>query len=108
MTGRLRRTPRLSPISRVAPNQAFKTRSSRSPRGAPGMRYYLLTGAGFSANWGGWVASEAFEYLLGCPEILADDRLRDLLWDYQLKGGFEDALAELQTGHSAGFAQQWS
>jgi hypothetical protein len=72
------------------------------------MDYYLLTGAGFSANWGGWVASEAFEYLLGSPEILADDRLRDLLWDSQLKGGFEDALSELQVGHSAGFAQQWS
>lgn len=72
------------------------------------MQYYLLTGAGFSANWGGWVASEAFEYLLGCPEILADDRLRDLLWEYQLKGGFEDALTELQVGRSAGFAQQWS
>jgi Prophage CP4-57 regulatory protein (AlpA) len=28
-------------------------------------------------------------------QILADDRLRDLLWDCQLKGGFEDALAEL-------------
>lgn len=49
------------------------------------MQHYLLTGAGFSANWGGWVASEAFEYLLGCPEILADDRLRDLLWDCQLR-----------------------
>ncbi len=72
------------------------------------MRYYLLTGAGFSANWGGWVASEAFEYLLGCPEILADDRLRDLLWECQLEGGFEDALAKLQVGHSVGFAQQWS
>ena len=72
------------------------------------MHHYLLTGAGFSANWGGWVAAEAFEYLLGCPEILADDRLRDLLWECQLKGGFEDALAELQVGHSAGFAQQWS
>ena len=72
------------------------------------MRHYLLTGAGFSANWGGWVASEAFEYLLGCPEILADDRLRDLLWECQLEGGFEDALAKLQVGHSAGFAQQWS
>ena len=72
------------------------------------MHYYLLTGAGFSANWGGWVASEAFEYLLGCPEILADDRLRDLLWDCQLKGGFEDALAELQVGHAAGFASSWS
>lgn len=72
------------------------------------MHYYLLTGAGFSANWGGWVASEAFEYLLGCPEILGDDRLRDLLWDCQLKGGFEDALAELQVGHAAGFSRQWS
>lgn len=72
------------------------------------MRYYLLTGAGFSANWGGWVASEAFEYLLGCPEILSDDRLRDLLWECQLEGGFEDALAKLQVGHSVGFAQQWS
>jgi len=72
------------------------------------MNYYLLTGAGFSANWGGWIASEVFEYLLGCPEILADDRLRDLLWNCQLKGGFEDTLAELQVRHSAGFAQQWS
>lgn len=72
------------------------------------MPYYLLTGAGFSANWGGWVASEAFEYLLGCPEILADGQLKELLWKYQLLGGFEDALAELQTGHSSGFAQQWS
>jgi hypothetical protein len=52
--------------------------------------------------------SEAFEYLLGCPEILADDRLRDLLWECQLEGGFEDALEKLQVGHSVGFAQQWS
>jgi hypothetical protein len=33
------------------------------------MPYYLLTGAGFSRNWGGWLANEAFEYLLGAPEI---------------------------------------
>jgi hypothetical protein len=26
------------------------------------MPHYLLTEAGFSANWRGWVASEAFEY----------------------------------------------
>jgi hypothetical protein len=72
------------------------------------MPHYLLTGAGFSANWGGWVASEAFEYLLGCPEIMSDQSLRDLLWKYQASGGFEDALAELQRGHSQGFAEQWS
>lgn len=55
----------------------------------------LLTGAGFSRNWGGWLANEAFEYLIGTPEI--DDNLRHLLWTCKSKGGgFEDALAELQ------------
>jgi hypothetical protein len=72
------------------------------------MPHYLLTGAGFSANWGGWVASEAFEYLLGCPEIIADPQLRELLWKYQAAGGFEDALAELQRGYSSGQAQPWT
>jgi hypothetical protein len=72
------------------------------------MPHYLLTGAGFSANWGGWVASEAFEYLLGTPEIMADTQLRDPLWKYQAAGGFEDALAELQRGYSPGFSQQWT
>ena len=60
------------------------------------MPYILLLGAGFSRNWGGWLASEAFEYLLGCPEIMQDARLRDLLWKHQPSGGFENALAELQ------------
>jgi hypothetical protein len=81
---------------------------SSDPNPERRMPNYLLTGAGFSANWGGWIASEAFEYLLGCPEIMSDQPLRDLLWKYQASGGFEDALAELQKGHAAGFAQQWS
>lgn len=59
------------------------------------MTFLLLTGAGFSRNWGGWLASEAFEYLLGCSEI--DYSLRQLLWDSKKQGGnFEDALAQLQ------------
>ncbi len=59
------------------------------------MIFLLLTGAGFSRNWGGWLADEAFEYLLGSPEI--DDNLRHLLWTSKTRGGgFEDALAELQ------------
>jgi hypothetical protein len=40
------------------------------------MPHYLLTGAGFSRNWGGWLANEAFEHLLGAPEI--DDYLRHI------------------------------
>jgi hypothetical protein len=59
--------------------------------------HILLTGAGFSRNWGGWLATEAFEYLLGCPEL--DDHLRHLLWEHKRRGGaaFEDALADLQS-----------
>ena len=60
------------------------------------MPHLLLTGAGFSRNWGGWLASEAFEYLIGCPEILRNDHLQDLLWKCQPSGGFESALAIVQ------------
>lgn len=60
------------------------------------MNHLLLIGAGFSRNWGGWLATEAFEYLLGCPEIRDNPHLRQLLWRHQPAGGFESALAELQ------------
>src|SRR5262245_41985772 len=58
------------------------------------MPHILLTGAGFSRNRGGWLADEAFEYLLGCPQL--ENKLRKLLWDYKGKGGFEAALTEQQ------------
>jgi hypothetical protein len=60
------------------------------------MNKVLLLGAGFSRNWGGWLAKEAFEYLLGCAEVANSARLRQLMWQHQSAGGFEDALAELQ------------
>jgi len=64
------------------------------------MRHILLTGAGFSRNWGGWLASEAFEYLLGAPEI--DEHLRFELWRTRtIGGGFEDTLISLQTAYHA-------
>src|SRR5262245_36187256 len=59
------------------------------------MPHILLLGASFSRNWGGWLADEAFEYLLGCPQV--DSGIRDLLWQHRWQGGFEDALAQLQT-----------
>ena len=70
------------------------------------MSHILLLGAGFSRNWGGWLASEAFEYLLGCPEIACDVSLRQLLWKHQTTGGFENALAELQKASPQGNEQQ--
>jgi hypothetical protein len=64
------------------------------------MYHYLLTGAGFSRNWGGWLANEAFEYLLGAPEI--DDHLRNILWSTKLtSGGFEAALSIVQGAYSS-------
>src|SRR3984957_20957152 len=64
------------------------------------MGHYLLTGAGFSYNWGGWLASEAFEYLLGAPGI--DTELRELLQrTKEAGGGFEDALAILQVENAS-------
>ena len=62
------------------------------------MNYILLLGAGFSRNWGGWLTTEAFEYLLGCQEIKQNDYLKSLLWKHnKIGGGFEAALAEVQT-----------
>jgi hypothetical protein len=59
------------------------------------MSHILLTGAGFSRNWGAWLANEAFEYLLGCPDV--DDELRQELWTDQNRGaGYESTLARLQ------------
>lgn len=64
------------------------------------MPHYLLTGAGFSHNWGGWLADEAFEYLLGAPQL--DKCLRDILWSAKLRGeGFEGALSALQNAYAS-------
>lgn len=60
------------------------------------MAHYILTGAGFSRNWGGWLANEVFEYLLGCQEVADSPPLRTLLWRHQRLNGFESALAEVQ------------
>jgi hypothetical protein len=60
-------------------------------------QHLLLTGAGFSKNWGGWLATEAFEYLLGVPELQQSPEVMGLLWDHHRTGGFEGALAALQT-----------
>ncbi len=60
------------------------------------MEYFLLLGAGFSRNWGGWLASEVFEYLLGCPEILENPILRRALWKSVDAGGFEQVPTILQ------------
>ena len=59
------------------------------------MTHILLTGAGFSYNWGGLLASDMFSRLLRSK--LIDDTIRQLLWrERSHSGGFEDVLAALQ------------
>lgn len=64
------------------------------------MRFVLLLGAGFSHNWGGWLASEVFEYLMGCKAIPEDAGLKRILLDH--KSAFEDALARVQAEYLRG------
>jgi SIR2-like domain len=60
------------------------------------MAKYLLTGAGFSRNWGGWLASEAFEYLIGVSGL--PSHIRGTLWKHKEAGtGFEGAYQELRS-----------
>jgi hypothetical protein len=63
------------------------------------VNHILLLGAGFSRNWGGWLAKDAFDYLLGCAEVQSDSELQNLLWRAQETGGFEYALADIQAAY---------
>ena len=58
------------------------------------MTRVLLTGAGFSKNWGGLVATEFFGRLLAEP---LDEFTRKLLFQFRSKGGFEAVMTHLQT-----------
>jgi hypothetical protein len=45
------------------------------------------------------MASEVFEYLLGCPQFVRSRENRALLWRHYDSGGFENALAEVQAAY---------
>jgi hypothetical protein len=53
----------------------------------------ILTGAGWSRNWGGKLASEVWQDLIGHPSIQSNPRLRELLLREQ---SFEEALGATQ------------
>jgi hypothetical protein len=69
------------------------------------MNVIILLGAGFSRNWGGLLAQEVFDHLIGVPEIRRHERLTELLWQHQSAGGFEDAVAEVQRDYRLDPAQ---
>lgn len=59
------------------------------------MAHYLLTGAGFSRNWGCWLADEVFDYLLADSQITPE--IRTQLWrDKNTDGNYEDTIAALR------------
>jgi len=68
------------------------------------MRKYLLLGAGFSRNWGGLLASDVFDHLIGAPEVVANPYLRGVLFKHR-GAGFEQALTEVQVDYRRDPAQ---
>ena len=65
------------------------------------MSHILLTGAGFSHNWGGWLAEEVFEYLLGDPSLTPG--IRNQLWYDRGQGGnYETTYSQLRARAKAG------
>ena len=60
------------------------------------MSQLLLTGAGFTRNWGGWLSNEAFEFLLGCSEMDEYIRLSSFGKPSSEAVGLEDTLSKLQ------------
>jgi hypothetical protein len=63
------------------------------------MKHVLLIGAGFSRNWGGWLAEEAFGHLIGSAEAQTDPAVRAALLRRKDNGGFEAALSDLQAAY---------
>jgi hypothetical protein len=59
------------------------------------MTHFLLTGAGFSRNWGGWLADEVFEYILGDPDITPGIRTQ-LFRDRASGGNYETTVQALR------------
>jgi len=59
------------------------------------MTRVLLLGAGFSKDWGGLLANELSDRLIGHCLVHGDPVIRDAVWRH--KKNFEDALAELRT-----------
>lgn len=70
------------------------------------MPHYLLTGAGFSRNWGGWLANEVFEYLLADRDLTAP--IRSQLWLDKMSGGnFEDTLQHFREVAQKGYPSHY-
>ena len=59
-------------------------------------RKVLLTGAGFSRNWGGYTAAEMWSRIKGDSEVQENHELQDLLTS---ESSFEIALAKARDGN---------
>lgn len=70
---------------------------------APFNHRLLLTGAGFSQNWGGYLAREIWSLILGNPKIRTRKRIDQLLHGQM---NFEEALAEAEVTKKDEYSDQ--
>ena len=70
------------------------------------LNYVLLTGAGFSKNWGGWIANDLWSVILSHPLTQKNDKLKDSLWNNK-ELGFENIFDDktLDTKDKAEYQQ---
>lgn len=57
------------------------------------IKFALLAGAGYSKNWGGWLASELWAVILAHPIVCDNQDLKDILWEYRERG-FEEVFGD--------------
>jgi len=55
--------------------------------------YALLTGAGYSKNWDGWLSSEFWNVILSHSLVQQNQDLKNIIWDYRERG-FEEAFSD--------------
>lgn len=94
-----RRIPEGHPSGAVSAGHPLPDKQGRQRLGClyrPVMNHFLLLGAGFTRNWGGPLASEMFNLLIGRKPIDEMPVLRDALVRHRERGGFEAAFGEIQ------------
>lgn len=56
-------------------------------------KYVLLTGAGFSSNWGLWLGKEIWQAIIGSKKLKGNKEAKSILLDHKNIERYEEALA---------------
>lgn len=66
--------------------------------------YILLTGAGYSKNFGGWLASELWSVILSHKLVQQNHDLKNIIWEYRDRG-FEEIFGDKRVKENQEYSQ---